>query len=143
MMLADTITPVAKSIRTILTSDTTLASKVGTRVYLANAPENAVYPHVILTCAAAPELDATHTDLSWQQQQWDIYAVTDSADQANSIIGDIARILNDASLSVGAGKTLVCRRWQTMSATRARISDSIDQYLAYVTMMIGVKTGGA
>lgn len=142
MSATDTITPTAGAIRTALLADTSITALVSQRVYHAAAPNNPTYPHIIMQPAAAPEADATHTDLSWQAQQWDIYAVADNASAANDIAGKIAGTLNDKPLTIGAAKALICRRTGTLPATRTRISETISKYLAGTTMLIGIKTGG-
>lgn len=142
-ILADTITPTATAIRTQLLATVALTAIVVQRVYLTVAPDTADYPHVIMKCAAAPEQDATHADLSWQAQQWDIYAVADTADDAHNVAGLCAAALNAQVLTIGAGTSLIVRRQGTMPAMRVRMSDTISKYMAAATMLVGVRTGGA
>lgn len=143
MTLGDTITPTATAIRTKLLGDTAVSAAVGQRVYMPEAPASAAYPHVIMRPVDAPEADATHADLSWQPQQWDIYAVADTADSANDIAGKVSLALNDARLTLsGAGNTLIVRRQGTMPASRVRLSDTISKFMAAATMLVGVRTGG-
>ena len=142
-ILADTITPTATAIRAKLVASVALYALTGQRIYLGNAPDTAAYPHVIMQPAAAPEQDATHTDLSWQPQQWDVYAVADTHDGANALAGLAAAALNGATLTIGSGSSLVVRRMGTMPAQRIRLSDTISKYMAAATMLVGVRTGGA
>ncbi len=142
-ILADTTTPTATAIRTRLLAVTAITALVGQRVYQLAAPDTAAYPHVIMKCAAAPEQDATHADLSWQPQQWDIYAVADTADAAHNLAGLCASALNAQLLTIGSGTSLIVRRQGTMPAMRVRMSDTISKYMAAATMLVGVRTGGA
>ncbi len=141
MTATDTITPTATAIRTALVAASPVLALVGQRVYLEAAPDTATYPHVIMACAAAPEADATHADLSWQPQQWDIYAVADTATVANDIAGKVGGALSGARLTIGAGHTLVVRRQGTMPAKRVRLSDTISKFMGAATLLVGIKTG--
>lgn len=141
MTATDTITPTATAIRTAMISASAVTNLVGQRIYLEAAPNGAAYPHVVMSCAAAPEADATHADLSWQPQQWDIYAVADTADAANAIAGAVAGVLSGSRLTVGAGSTLVVRRQGSMPAKRTRLSDSIAKFMGATTLLVGIKTG--
>lgn len=141
-ILADTITPTATAIRTVLAAYTSLTALVSTRIYLSAAPDGAAYPHVIMQPQPAYEQDATHDGLSWQPQQWDIYAIADGADSANTIAGHVAAALNGTRLTIGSGTSLVVRRFGTMPATRTRLSDTISKYMAAATILVGVRTGG-
>lgn len=144
MTATDTITPTAGAIRTALVADTAITALVGQRVYNDAAPDNPAYPHIIMKCAAAPEADATHADLSWQPQQWDIYAVADNAAAANDIAGKIAGALNDQRLTLAGGATtLICRRQGTMPATRIRVSDTISKFMGATTLLVGIRTGSS
>lgn len=142
MTAGDTITPTAGAIRTALLAAVPVTTLVSQRVYLDAAPDSAVYPHIILKCQAAPEMDATHDDLSWQAQQWDIYAVADTADSANAIAGAAAGALDATRLTIGAGTTLIVRRTGTMPATRMRLSDTISKFMGATTLLVGIRTGG-
>ena len=142
-ILADTITPTATAIRTALVASTAITATTGQRVYLTSAPDTAAYPHIIMQPATAYEQDATHADLSWQPQQWDIYAVADTADAANALVGLVAAALNGQRLTIGSDKSLIVRRMGTMAANRIRLSDTISKYMAAATMLVGVRTGGA
>ena len=144
MTATDTITPAATAIRSALINDNALAAIVSGRVYHVAAPDDAAYPHVIMNPVAAPEMDATHADLSWQAQQWDIYAVADTPASVNDITGKIAAVLNDKQLTLsGSDKTLVCRRQGTMPASRMRISETVSKYLGATTLLLGIRTGGS
>lgn len=142
-ILADTITPTATAIRDALIDSVALFAIADERVYLGNAPDAAAYPHIIMQPAAAPEQDATHADLSWQPQQWDIYAVAETHDAANALAGLAAAALNEQVLAIGSTSSLVVRRMGTMPAQRIRLSDTISKYMAAATMLVGVRTGGA
>lgn len=142
-ILADTITPTATAIRAALVASAALLAITGQRIYMGHAPDTAAYPHIIMQPAAAPEQDATHTHLSWQPQQWDIYAVADTHDAANALAGLAAAALNGTTLTIGSGSSLVVRRMGTMPAQRVRMSDTISKYMAAATMLVGVRTGGA
>ena len=141
MTAGDTITPTATAIKAKLAAATAVTTLVSTRIYLEAAPDGAAYPHTIMVCAAAPEADATHADLSWQPQQWDVYAVADTADSANAIAGAIAGALNGVTLTIGSGTSLVCRRQGTMPARRVRLSDTISKFMGATTVLVGIKTG--
>lgn len=141
-ILADTITPTSTAIRAALTASSALTALVAQRIYLSDAPDTAAYPHAIMQPVAAPEQDATHEDLSWQPQQWDIYAVADTASSANAIAGIIASALNGQRLTIGSDESLIVRRAGTMPAGRIRLSDTISKYMAATTMLVGVRTGG-
>ncbi len=142
MTAGDTITPTATAIRAKLIADAPVLAAVAQRIYLAgSAPEPVTYPHILMDCAAAPEADATHTDLSWQPQQWDIYAVADTADLANSIAGKVAAALNGTRLTIGSGHTLIVRRQGTMPAKRTRLSDTISKFMGATTLLVGIRTG--
>lgn len=140
-ILADTITPTATALRTKLLTSSALVALVGQRIYQ-TPPDGAAYPHVAMKAAAAPELDPTHEDLSWQGQQWDIYGVADNEAAANNIAGLIAASLNGQRLTVGSDQTLTIRRQGTMPAQRVRLSDTISKYMAAATMLVGIRTGG-
>lgn len=142
MTATDTITPTATALRAAIVGSTPITTLVSQRVYLEAAPDSAAYPHVVMTCAAAPEADTTHTDLSWQPQQWDIYAVAETADVANDICGKVAAALNGTVLTIGSTPSLVVRRSGTMPAKRVRLSDTISRFMGAATMLVGVKTGG-
>jgi len=140
-ILADTITPTAKALRTKLIADTVLATAISTRCYLTAAPETATLPYVVMIPQSSTETDPTHGDLSWQQQQWDLYAVAATADKANELTGMISRILNDTILQLGSDrKTLTLRRMATLPAQRIRLTDTTTTYNAAAMMMIGVPT---
>jgi hypothetical protein len=137
----DTITPTATAIRAALIAALPVTTLVSQRIYLEAAPDTAAYPHVVMTCAAAPEADATHSDLSWQPQQWDIYAVADTANVANDIAGKVAAALNGTRLTMGSATTLIVRRQGTMPAKRLRLSDTISKFMGATTLLVGIKTG--
>jgi len=141
MTATDTITPAATAIRAKLIGTVAITTLVSQRVYLEAAPDAAAYPHIIMSCAAAPEMDATHADLSWQAQQWDIYAVADTADAANDISGKAAAALNASRLTIGSGNTLIVRRQGTMPAKRVRLSDTISKFMGATTLLVGIRTG--
>lgn len=141
MTAADTITPTATALRAALAANVALTALVSTRIYLEAAPDTAAVPHVVMSCAAAPEVDATHSDLSWQAQQWDIYAIAETADTVNDITGKIAGILDASKLTIGAGSTLIVRRQGTMPAKRVRISDTINRFMGATTLLVGIRTG--
>lgn len=127
--------------RAALIASAPVAALVSQRIYLEAAPDTAAYPHIVLTCAAAPEMDATHADLSWQPQQWDCYAVADTADIANDIAGKIAGALDATRLTIGATTTLIVRRQGTMPAKRVRLSDTISKFMGATTLLVGIRTG--
>lgn len=141
MTAGDTITPTATAIRAALVAAAPVTALVSTRIYLEAAPDGAAIPHIVLACGAAPEMDATHADLSWQQQQWDVYAVAATADVANDICGKVAGALSGTRLTIGATTTLVVRRQGTMPARRTRISDTINRFMGATTLLVGIRTG--
>lgn len=141
MTAGDTITPTAGALRTALLAALPVTTLVTQRIYLDAAPDAAAYPHVILKCAAAPEADATHADLSWQPQQWDVYAVADTANIANDLAGKIAAALDATRLTIGSGSTLIVRRTGTMPASRVRMSDAISKFMGATSLLVGIKTG--
>lgn len=141
MTATDTITPTATAIKAKLAAAAAVTALVSTRIYLEAAPEKPTYPHIILSCATALESDATHADLSWQPQQWDCWAIANSADVANDLAGKIAGALNGAVLTIGSGTSLVVRRQGQMPAKRTRLSDTISKFMGAATMLVGVKTG--
>lgn len=143
MTAGDTITPTATAIKAKLEAATAVTTLVSTRIYHEAPVANPAYPHIILTCAAAPEADATHADLSWQPQQWDIYAVADTAASANAIAGAAAGALNGTILTIGSGTSLVVRRQGTMPAKRTRLSDTISKFMGATTVLVGIKTGSS
>lgn len=141
MSAVDTISPTALAIKAKLAATVGVTALVSTRIYLEYAPTDAVYPHIIMSCATAYEADATHSDLSWQPQQWDIYAVADTVDSANAIAGAVATALNGTVLTIGSGSSLIVRRMGQMPAKRTRLSDTISKFMGAATMLVGVKTG--
>lgn len=141
MTATDTITPTATALRAALIAAAPVSALVGQRVYLEAAPDTATYPHIVMTCAAAPEADATHADLSWQPQQWDIYAVADTVTVANDICGKVAAALNGNRLTIGTTPSLIIRRQGTMPAKRTRLSDTISKFMGATTLLVGIKTG--
>lgn len=141
MTAADTITPTATALGAAIVASAPVLALVGQRVYHEAAPDTAAYPHVIMSCATAQEMDATHQDLSWQPQQWDIYAVADTAAVANDIAGKVAGALNATRLTVGAGATMIVRRQGTMPAKRVRLSDTISKFMGATTLLVGIRTG--
>lgn len=141
MTAGDTITPTATAIKAKLAAAAAVTALVSTRIYLETAPDVPVYPHVIISCQTAQEMDATHTDLSWQPQQWDCWAVGNSADSVNDITGKIAAALNGVVLTIGGAPSLIVRRQGTMPAKRTRLSDTISKFMGAATMLVGVKTG--
>lgn len=141
MTVTDTITPTATAIKAKLAAAAAVTALVSSRIYLEAPTKSPVYPHIVLQCQSAPEMDATHSDLSWQPQQWDCWAVAENAESANDIAGKIAAALNGTVLTIGSGQSLIVRRQGQMPAKRVRLSETISKFMGAATMLVGVKTG--
>lgn len=106
-----------------LTGDATLGALLasGTAVYANLAPQGASTPYVIFQRASSVPMPTLGRAAAWESQTYFVKAVTDEASDrvAGQIAERIDTLLNDATITPGAGTLMVLRRTQDIDYTQA------------------------
>ncbi len=108
-MSVDSQWEVQQGIYTALTGSAALANFIGTRIFNSNAPQDSVFPYVVLGEVSTADWDTKTEDGMEMQITIHIWSRYRGNKEAMQIMAEVVTALDDVSISVGSFNLLFIR----------------------------------